>query len=97
MQTYEVVAVDVHGVSGLVFIVHDDADGFVGAEVVDIPLGIIGVRVVPLIGEQEDGVVVVGSVGLVVHDPDVVAGCICDEVDLDGFGCGRVGIGGHGV
>ena len=69
----------------LVFVIHNDADGPVSSEVVDVPMGIEWVRVVPFVGEQEDKVIVVGSMGLVVHDLDVVAGCVCEEVDLDVF------------
>lgn len=31
-----------HGVGGLVFVVHHDPDGFVAAEVVDVPFGVEG-------------------------------------------------------
>ena len=40
MITYKAMSVNVHGVGGLIFVVHDDADCFVGAEVVHVPFGI---------------------------------------------------------
>ena len=58
----EVVAVEVHGVGGVEaeVVVDDDADGGVCAEVVDVPLGVVGVGGVALVGEGEDGVAVLG-------------------------------------
>ena len=54
-----IVAVEMHGVGdvGLV-VVEDDADGGVGAEVVDIPLGVGWVGCVSLVGEEEDRITV---------------------------------------
>ncbi len=78
--------VEMHRVSGLVLVVHDDADRLVAADVVDVPFR-VGVGEVLLIGEEQDRVVVIGSLGLVVHDPDVVAGAVCQQVDLDRLGC----------
>lgn len=77
-----------HGMGGLVLVVHDDADGLVGADVVDVPFR-VRVGEVVLVGQEQDRVVVVGALGLVVHDPDVVAGAVGQQVDLDGLG--RVG------
>ena len=55
-QDVEVVAVEMHGVGGWELVFDDDADGAVGAEVIDVPLGVEGVREVALVGEDEDGV-----------------------------------------
>ena len=41
-EDVEVVAVEVHGVGGDEFVVDDEADGGVGAEVVDGPVGGVG-------------------------------------------------------
>ena len=75
-------AVKVHRMCRLVNGIQDNADGSVGAEIVDIPLG-IWVREVALAGQGQDGGVVVCPLGLVVHDPDMVAGCIGEEVHFD--------------
>ena len=52
----EVVPMEVHGVGDVVaeVVVEDDADGGVCAEVVDVPLGVVGVGGVALVGEGED-------------------------------------------
>jgi len=82
---YKVVTMEMHRMSGLVLVVHDDADRLVAADVVNIPFR-VRVGEVLLVGEEQDRVVVVGSLGLIVHDPDVVAGAVCQQVDLDGLG-----------
>lgn len=48
-----------------------DVDSYrgVGAEVVDVPLGVVGVGVIAHFGEEEDGLVVVCAEGLFVHRP----------------------------
>ena len=58
----EIVPMKMHGVGDVVaeVVVDDDADGGVCAEVVDVPLGVVGVGGVALVGEGEDGVAVVG-------------------------------------
>ena len=43
-------AVQVHGVGGAEFVLDDDADGGVVAEVVGVPLGVVGVGDVALVG-----------------------------------------------
>lgn len=48
-------AVQVHGVRGEELVVDDEADGGVGAEVVDGPLG-VRVGEIACVGEGEDGV-----------------------------------------
>ena len=53
-QDVEVVAVEMHGVGGGEFVLDNDADGAVVAEVVDVPLGVVGVGEVALVGEDED-------------------------------------------
>lgn len=52
----------------------DDTDGGVGAEVVDIPLRVIGVVVHALVGEHQDWGVVVCAEGDAVHEEEEVAG-----------------------
>ena len=52
----EVVAVEMHGMRGLDFVVQDDADGGVGAEVVDV--GVDGIGCVSLVGEEEERITV---------------------------------------
>ena len=57
----KVVAVEMHGmggVGGVDVVVENDADGGVIPEVVDIPLGVIGVGDVSTVGFSEDGVTV---------------------------------------
>ncbi len=54
-EDVEVVSVEVHGVGGGEVVADDDADGGVGAEVVDVPLGVEGVGEVALVGEDEEG------------------------------------------
>ena len=49
-------AVEMHGVGGRELVLDDDTDGAVGSEVVDVPLGVKGIREVALIGEDEDRV-----------------------------------------
>ena len=57
-QDVEIVAVEMHGVGGWELVLDDDTDGAVGSEVVDVPLGVKGIRDVALIGEDEDRVTI---------------------------------------
>lgn len=84
--TYEVVPVNVHRMGRLVFIVHHDADGFICTEVVDVPFG-IWVRVIFLVRKEQYGFIVVGALGLIIHNPNMMAGFICLQVNLDDLGC----------
>ena len=54
----EIVAVEVHGVGDVVaeVVVENDTDGGVCAEVVDVPLGVVGIGGVAFVGEDEEGV-----------------------------------------
>ena len=45
-----------------------DARGRVAVEVIDVPLGVVGVGDVSEFCEEENGMVVVSSKGLVVHE-----------------------------
>ena len=56
----EIVTVEVHGVGGGDFVVQDDADGGVGAEIVDV--GVERVGCVSLVGEEEERVAVLSLV-----------------------------------
>lgn len=72
-----VVAVQVHGVVGDGDVVVDEeADGGVGAEVVDVPFWVLWVGDVARVREEEDRVVVVCAEGDVVHIPEVDIGCV---------------------
>ena len=55
-EDVEIVAVEMHGVGGWEFVLDDEADGAVVAEVVDVPLGIEWIGDVALVGEDEDRV-----------------------------------------
>ena len=60
-QDPEIVAVEMHGVRGsgdVQQVPEYDADGAVGAEIVHVPLGVVGVGCVALICEQEEWVAV---------------------------------------
>ena len=50
-----------------------------------------------LVCEEEQRVVVVREFGLIVHDPDVVACCVGEEVDLNDLGGVWRGRGGQGL
>lgn len=52
----EVVSVEVHGVGGGEEVANDELNGRVLAEVVDVPLRVVGIRGVAEIGEQQKGV-----------------------------------------
>ena len=54
-------AVKMHGMRLTELVLNNKADGTVGPEVVDIPLGVVGVREVALICEDEDGVALGGQ------------------------------------
>ncbi len=64
-------------------VVDNYAHAGVRTEVVDVPFGVVGVRIVALLGEEEDGVVVVGAEGGVVHCPEEVARGVYFEADAD--------------
>lgn len=60
-------------------IADDEADGGVAAKIVDGPLGGVGVGGVSRGGEEEDGGVEVGAKGDVVHVPEIDAGGVRAE------------------
>lgn len=62
-----------HRVSYRRRVFYDDADGFVGAGVVDVPFGGIGVGVVAGFCQEEDRCVVVSAEGGVVDCPEEVS------------------------
>lgn len=78
-------------------IVEYDADRGIGAEVVDVPFGVVGVRIIALVGEEQDGVVVVGAERNAVHFPEKEECLIDEQRDIDGCGGGRIRVGGNGV
>ena len=49
-------AVQMHGVGGAELILDDNSDGAVVAEIVDIPLRVVGVREVALVRQNKNGV-----------------------------------------
>ena len=53
-EDVEVVAVKVHWVGCGEVVAEDDADGGIGAEVVDVPFGVLGVGEVAFVGEKEN-------------------------------------------
>lgn len=65
-QDVEVVSVEMHGVRGREGVFDDDADGGVGAEVVGVPLRVVGVGDVALVREDEHRVAVVKAGGWLV-------------------------------
>lgn len=95
-QNVEVVSVEMHRVGGREFVLHDETDGGVVGEVVDVPLRVVRVGDVALVGEDEERVVVVGAEGDAVHVEEVVARGVGAEGDGDFLRHGRVGGGGEG-
>lgn len=57
---------------------------------------VVGIGCVPRCGEQEDGMVVVGTEGLAVHIPEVVVRGVGAKGDVDGLCGGRLLQGGEG-
>ena len=92
-----VVAVQMHRVDGAGGVVDDEADGVVGAGIVDVPFGGVGVAVVASLGEEEYGGVVVGAEGGIVDFPEYVAGFVDELADCEGYCCCWVWIGSDGV
>ena len=86
VQDEHVVAVEMHWVCGWCWVVDDDPDGGVGAEVLDVPFGLVGE--VSLVGEEEDGVVEVCAKGLIVDCPEEGAGAVDLEVYVEVAGGG---------
>ena len=95
-QDLEIVAVEMHGMDGAEDVADDEADGVGGAEIVDVPVRVVGVGGVALVGEEEERVVVVGAEGGAVDGPDRVAGSVRGEVDLDGLDGGWERVDGFG-
>lgn len=81
VENVEIVAVQVHGVRTGVVVVDYDADGCVGPKVHDVPFWIIGIGVVLLLSEEEDGVIVVALEGVTVHVEELLASCVHELVD----------------
>ena len=91
----EIVPVEMHGVGVGVIVPDVDTDGGVGAEVYDVPFGVVGVGVVFLLGEEQDWVVVVAVEGYFVHVECAGAGGVDDVVygDVIGYAGGGEGFG----
>ena len=70
-----------HWVRTGVIVVDYDADGCVCAEVHDIPFWVIGVGVVLLFGEEENGIVVVALEGIAVHIEELLPGGVDELVN----------------
>lgn len=85
-EDVEVVPVEMHRVSGGDLVFHDDADGVVVAEVVDVPFGIVGVRDIAKVRQEQDWVIVVAAERHAVHFPKHIAGSISTNSDINGFG-----------
>ena len=92
----EIVPVEMHGVVGADVVADDEADGGVGAEVLDGPLGGVRVGGVSGGGEEEDGAVVVGAEGDVVYMPEIEPCGVGAEGDVEVEGCCGVGESGEG-
>lgn len=82
-QDEEIVAVEVHGVVCADAVADDEPDGGVAAKVVDGPLWGEGVGGVSRGGEEEDGGVEVGAEGDVVHVPEIEAGGVRAEGNVE--------------
>ena len=83
----EVVTMQMHGMSGSEVIVEDDADARVGSKVIDIPFLFEGE--VAFVYLLQNGDVVVGSEGLVVHVPEVEPSSIGLKSNVDLLNSGR--------
>lgn len=77
---------------GWALVFHDDSNAAVGAKVVDIPLGIIRIRGISTVREQEDWVVHVAAEADAVHPPENIASRVGADGDGDllrgGWRCG---------
>ena len=92
-----------HGVDSHKGVADDQANGIGSTEIVHVPVWVIGVGSVALVGEEEKRVVVVGTEGGAVDEPEVVAGSVLSYGDfdcldssgdrVDGFGAERDGLG----
>lgn len=60
-------------------ILYIKSDRRVGADIVDVPLWIVRIRCVARRGQEQKRVVVVATVGRIVHVPDKIAGGIKTE------------------
>lgn len=66
-----------------IVVVDVDTDTAVGAKVDDVPFRVVGVRVIFLLGEKKDGVVVVALEGNFVHEEKLLTGSVDNLVDDD--------------
>ena len=76
-------------------VVHDQTDGLIGSRLVNIRFRRVGG--VLFLGEEEEGIVEVGSEGLVVYAPFHVAGGVDEFVYEEGDCCGWLCRRGYGV
>jgi hypothetical protein len=67
-------------------VIDHDSHGGVGSEIIDVPLGIIWIRVVPDVGEEENRAVVVGTERDIVDCPEPEIGFVLFEVDVEVLG-----------
>jgi hypothetical protein len=90
VQDKHVVAMQMHGMGQGCGIGDDNANGGVGAGVVDVPFGVHGVGSIARLSEQQDGVVVVSTECRIVHCPDKVVRCVESSRNCDIDGCSWV-------
>lgn len=78
-------SVQMHGMGRLILVVHYNTNGLVATEVVNVPFRVQRVRKILLVRQKEYWFVIVGTLSLIVHRPDVVTATVCNEVDFNGL------------
>ena len=89
-QDEEIVPVEVYRVRGKAAVSKNNPHALVLARVVHIPLRVEMVGRVSRVGEQKDRVVVVGAERGTAHRPEVIAGFVLAEGDIDCFSRFRI-------
>jgi hypothetical protein len=78
-------------------VIDHDSHGGVGSEIIDVPLGIIWIRVVPDVGEEENRAVVIGTERDIVDCPKPEIGFVLFEVDVEVLGDWWSWVGSDGI
>jgi len=83
------VAMEMDGMSCADAVVNDNANRRVFAEIINIPLRVVGVRRVTQIGKKKKGVIVIGSERFTVHKEETDATCIDAGRNVNDLSDGR--------
>ena len=71
-------------------VVHHKSNRGVASRIIYVPFGVVRVGGVSGVSEEEDGSVIVGAEGDIVHRPNEVVGVILGNIECEVYCCGGI-------